>query len=55
MCVDAWERALIEAHDALFNVQHRRNLSVDELHGRSPARPRTIVDICGSSTLAPTP
>jgi hypothetical protein len=28
VCVDAWERALIEAHDALFNVQHRRSLRV---------------------------
>jgi hypothetical protein len=25
---DAWERALIEAHDALFNVHHRRSLRV---------------------------
>ena len=28
VCVDSWERALIEEHDALFTVQHRRPLRV---------------------------
>jgi hypothetical protein len=44
VCVDAREPALIEAHDALFNVQHRRPLRVVVENVREVAPPTVVRD-----------